>query len=64
MFCSTAKGFLSNFILILCPESFILLKKTVNKGLSLELNTPFDFQLITQSLSAPVLNSVASSVDW
>ena len=43
----TAKGSLSGFIHILYPESFTLCKKAVYNGLSLELHTPFDFQLRT-----------------
>ena len=43
----SAKGSLSNFIPILYSESFMLYKKEVYNGLSLELNTPLDFQLRT-----------------
>ena len=43
VFSFTANGFLSNFIPILFPESFMLVKKAVYNGLSLELYTPFDF---------------------
>ena len=39
---STAKESLSNFISILYPESFILCKKAVYNGLSLELYNPFN----------------------
>ena len=44
-FSSTAKGSLSNFAPILYSESFMLFKAAVFKDLSLELSTPFDFQL-------------------
>ena len=44
---SLAKRSLSNFITILYPESFMLCKKEVHNCLSLELYTPFDFQLRT-----------------
>ena len=47
MFASTAKGSLSNFIHILYSKSLMLCKKAVYNGLSLELNTPFHFQLRT-----------------
>ena len=47
LFCSTAKGYLSNFISILYSESFMLCRKGVYNGLSLEFNTPFDFKLRT-----------------
>ena len=47
MFCSAAKGSLSNFIPILYPESFMPSKKALYNGLRLELYTPFDFQLRT-----------------
>ena len=45
----TAKGPLSIFFPILYSESFILFKKAVYNGLSLELNIPFVFQLRTES---------------
>ena len=44
-FSSTAKGSLLNFTPILYSESFMLFKAAVFKDLSLELSTPFDFQL-------------------
>ena len=44
-FSSTAKGSLSSFTHILYSEIFMLFKAAVFKELSLELNTPFDFQL-------------------
>ena len=47
LFCSTAKRFLLNFIPILKTESFVLSKKAVDNGLSLEICTPFDFQVTT-----------------
>ena len=53
LFSSTAKGSLSNFILILYRESFMLCKKAVYNSLRLELYTPFDFQLRTKSVSLP-----------
>ena len=42
---SLSYGSLSNLIPILYPESFMLFKKGVYNDLSLELYTPFDFQL-------------------
>ena len=47
LFCSIAKGSLSNFIPILYSESVMLFKKAVYNNLSLELNTQFDFHLRT-----------------
>ena len=41
-------------------RKFYATKKTVNNGLRLELNTPFDFQLLTISLPAPFVNSKVS----
>ena len=55
---------LSNFIPFLYLESFMLCKKIVFKGLGLELNTHFDFQLRTESVPLSVLNSNVSSVGW
>ena len=45
LFCSRAKGSLSSFIPILYQESFMLCKKAVYNGLSLEVYNPFHFQL-------------------
>ena len=47
MFCSTAKGSLSDFSPILYSENIMLFEKRIYNGFSLELNTPFDFQLRT-----------------
>ena len=41
---STAKGFLSNFIPTLHPESFILCKKAVYNGLCLKVYIPFELR--------------------
>ena len=41
---STAKGFLSNFIPTLFPESFILCKKAVYNGLCLKVYIPFELR--------------------
>ena len=41
LFCSTAKGSLSNFVSI---PSFMLLKRAVYNGISLKLKAHFDFQ--------------------
>ena len=57
MFYFTAAGSLSNFIPILYSESFMLGKKAVFNGLSLELNTPFDFELRTLSVLVLFFNS-------
>ena len=62
LFCSTAKGSLSNLIPILYPEICMLCKKPVYDGLSLELHTLFDFQLRTQSVHLPLFNYNVSSV--
>ena len=47
MFSSTAKGFLSDVLPVLYAESFTICKK-VYDSLSLEVNTPFHFQLRTK----------------
>ena len=47
LFYSTAKGSLTVFITTLYPETFMLYKKAVHSGLSLEVYNPFDFQLRT-----------------
>ena len=39
----------------------MLCNKAVYNGLSLEVNTPFDFQLRTKSVLLPFFNSKASS---
>ena len=49
------KTLLSNCILILYPEIFMLCKKTVYNGVSLEVYTHFDFQLIASSFKSMVL---------
>ena len=49
MFCSIAKGSLFHFVPILYSESFTLFKEAVYNGLSLELNTPSNFQLRTST---------------
>ena len=58
--CSTAKASPSNFFPILYPESFLLYKKAVHNGLSLEAYKPFDLQVRTYSvpLSSNVLTFV------
>ena len=43
-------------------RKFYATKKTVNNGLRLELNTPFDFQLLTIPLPAPFFNSKVSCI--
>ena len=43
LLCYKAKGYLSNFIPNLHSDSFVLCEKAVYNGLSLELDTPFDF---------------------
>ena len=50
MFRSTTKESLSNFIPILHPEGFMLCRKAVYNGLSLELYTPFNLHLRTKSV--------------
>ena len=62
MFDFTAKRSLSNFIPVLYLESFMLFKKAGYNGLSLELYTPFDFQLRTLSVTLSFFNSKTSSV--
>ena len=49
MFCSIAKVSLLHFVPILYSESFTLFKEAVYNGLSLELNTPSNFQLRTST---------------
>ena len=60
-FCSIVKESLSNFIPILYSESFMLCKKAVYNGLSLELNTPFEFQLRILLVALSFFNSKVSS---
>ena len=60
----TAKKSLSNFIPILYSESFVLFNKVVYNGLSLELYTPFDFQLKPKSVLLPFLYFKVPSVGW
>ena len=46
-FCSPAKGSLSNYIPCLYQESFVLIKKALCNGVSLEVYAHFNFQLRT-----------------
>ena len=42
----------------------MLFKKAVYNGLSLELNTPFDFKLKTSPVPLSFFNSNLSSIGW
>ena len=52
---------LYQILFLFYKESFMLFKKAVNNGLTLELNTPFDFQLISNFV---FFNFKASSAKW
>ena len=47
---------------MLYSENYMLCKKAIYNGLSLELNTPFDFQLREQSVPLSFFNSNVSTV--
>ena len=61
MFCSTAEGSSSNFILFLYPGCFSLCKKCSKQWLQVEEYTVFD--LLTENIIS-VLNSSILSVSW
>lgn len=54
-FCSTTRTLLSNFIIILYPESFIRCNRAVYNGVSLEVYTPSDFNPTTKTVPLSIL---------